>query len=132
MHLKEADQSLLIFTLRPFQHLQIKRWIRCYVARNSKDYETRFSYFNRFSFRFNYKWKRFFILSPREDADPRFTRDGSFSLDATGNLVTTEGFNVAGYTRNEDGSINYGSALPINIPLTIESSDGRTILLVSD
>ena len=73
--------------------------------------------------------KGFFILSPREDSDPRFTRDGSFSLDATGNLVTTEGFNVAGYTRNEDGSINYGFALPINIPLTIESNDGRTILL---
>ena len=73
--------------------------------------------------------KGFFVLSPREDADPRFTRDGSFSLDANGNLITTEGFNVAGYTRNEDGSINYSSALPINIPLTIESSDGRTLLL---
>ena len=73
--------------------------------------------------------KGFFILSPREDADPRFTRDGSFSLDASGNLITTEGFNVAGYTKNEDGTINYGAALPINIPLSIESSDGKSLLL---
>ena len=73
--------------------------------------------------------KGFFVLSPREDADPRFTRDGSFSLDANGNLITTEGFNVAGYTRNEDGTLNDSSALPLNIPLTIESNDGRTLLL---
>ena len=73
--------------------------------------------------------KGFFVLSPREDADPRFTRDGSFSLDASGNLITTEGFNVAGYTINEDGSINDSAALPINVPLTIESNDGRTLLL---
>ena len=63
--------------------------------------------------------KGFFVLSPAEDAEPRFTRDGSFSLDANGNLITTEGFNVAGYSINEDGSINDSAALPINVPLTI-------------
>ena len=72
--------------------------------------------------------KGFFILSPREGADPRFTRDGSFSLDAQGNLITTEGFNVAGYIRDDDGNINYSSALPINIPLTIEDSGKISIL----
>ena len=70
----------------------------------------------------------FFVLSPKEDADPRFTRDGSFSLDATGNLITTEGFNVAGYERDQDGNINYSSALPLNIPLTLEE-DGKLLLL---
>ena len=70
----------------------------------------------------------FFVLSPKEDADPRFTRDGSFSLDATGNLITTEGFNVAGYERDQDGNINYSSALPLNIPLTVEE-DGKLLLL---
>ena len=44
-------------------------------------------------------------------------------------LITTEGFNVAGYSKNEDGTINYGAALPINIPLSIESNDGRNLLL---
>ena len=72
--------------------------------------------------------KGFFILSPREGADPRFTRDGSFSLDAQGNLVTTEGFNVAGYLRDADGNLNYSAAVPLKIPLTIED-DGKVLLL---
>ena len=32
-------------------------------------------------------------------------------------LITTEGFNVAGYTRDEDGNIDDSSAFPLNIPL---------------
>ena len=70
----------------------------------------------------------FFVLSPREGADPRFTRDGSFSLDASGNMITTEGFNVAGYVRDQAGNINYSSAVPLNIPLTIEDN-GKQLLL---
>ena len=73
----------------------------------------------------------FFILSPKEGADPKFTRDGSFSLDASGNLITTDGFQVAGYRRMYDGTgINRSQATPINIPLRIENS-GRTISLTS-
>ncbi|MEC8099969.1 MAG: flagellar hook basal-body protein [Pseudomonadota bacterium] len=72
--------------------------------------------------------KGFFVLSPKDGADPRFTRDGSFSLDAQGNLITTEGFNVAGYVRDDNGELNLSSALPINIPLTIES-EAKTLLL---
>ena len=34
----------------------------------------------------NISGKGFYIIS-REGADPRFTRDGSFSLDASGNLI---------------------------------------------
>ena len=72
--------------------------------------------------------KGFFILSPKEGAEPRFTRDGSFSLNSKGNLITTEGFNVAGYPRQEDGSLNYSAAVPLNIPLTLET-DGKILLL---
>ena len=70
----------------------------------------------------------FFILSPKEDADPRFTRDGSFSLDANGNLITTEGFNVAGFLRDNEGNLNYSSAVPLNIPLSIEEN-GKLLIL---
>ena len=49
----------------------------------------------------NISGRGFFILSPKIGADPRFSRDGSFSLDAKGNLITTDGFNVAGYKRDE-------------------------------
>ena len=45
-----------------------------------------------------------------------------------GNLITTEGFNVAGYERDQAGNINYSSALPLNIPLTIERN-GQQLLL---
>ena len=61
----------------------------------------------------------FFVLSPKEGADPKFTRDGSFSLDASGNLITTDGFQVAGYKRDENDVLNKSTALPINIPLSL-------------
>ena len=73
----------------------------------------------------------FFVLSPREGADPRFTRDGSFNLDAYGNLITTDGFNVAGYPRNEDGNLIKTSAIPINVPLSITNTEGRKVFLTS-
>ncbi|PPR26933.1 MAG: Flagellar basal-body rod protein FlgG [Alphaproteobacteria bacterium MarineAlpha9_Bin4] len=72
--------------------------------------------------------KGFFILSPKEGADPRFTRDGSFSLNAQGNLITTEGFNVAGYAIDEAGNRNFSAAVPLKVPLSIES-DGKVLLL---
>tara|TARA_S200000501_G_C20633754_1_gene660105 strand:- start:2 stop:817 length:816 start_codon:yes stop_codon:yes gene_type:complete len=73
--------------------------------------------------------KGFFVLSPKEGADPRFTRDGSFSLDNDGFLITTEGFNVAGFNRGADGAINYNAAIPIDIPLTIKSNEGKILFL---
>ncbi len=73
----------------------------------------------------------FFILSPKIGADPKFTRDGSFSLDASGNLITTDGFNVAGYKLNEFGELDRTSALPINIPLSVQNAEGRNVSLTS-
>ena len=71
----------------------------------------------------------FFILSPKIGSDPRFTRDGSFSLDAQGNLITTDGFNVAGYKRDEIEGLIKTSAEPINIPLSITNNEGRNVTL---
>ena len=54
----------------------------------------------------NISGRGFFILSPKVGSEPRFTRDGSMGLDAYGNLITTDGFNIAGYKRDEiDGII---------------------------
>ena len=77
----------------------------------------------------NISGRGFFILSPKIGADPRFTRDGSFSLDASGNLITTDGFNVAGYRRDKVNGLITTSAEPINIPLSIENIEGRTVSL---
>ena len=77
----------------------------------------------------NISGRGFFILSPKIGAEPRFTRDGSFSLDASGNLITTDGFNVAGYRRDELEGLIKTSAEPINIPLSIENIEGRTVSL---
>ncbi len=79
----------------------------------------------------NISGRGFFILSPKVGADPRFTRDGSFSLDASGNLVTTDGFNVAGYRRDELEGLIKTTAEPINIPLSIENKEGRTVSLTA-
>ncbi|OUX16308.1 MAG: hypothetical protein CBE11_02435 [Rickettsiales bacterium TMED251] len=73
----------------------------------------------------------FFILSPKVGADPKFTRDGSFSLDAKGNMITTDGFQVAGFERNEDDVLNTSSAVPINIPLRIKNSENKEVFLTS-
>lgn len=44
------------------------------------------------------------------------TRDGNFSLDSSGNLITTDGMNVMGYPAT-DGVVNTGAPLvAINIP----------------
>ena len=77
----------------------------------------------------NISGRGFFILSPKIGAEPRFTRDGSFSLDSSGNLITTDGFNVAGYRRDELEGLIKTSAEPINIPLSIENKEGRTVSL---
>ena len=77
----------------------------------------------------NISGRGFFVLSPKVGADPRFTRDGSFSLDASGNLITTDGFNVAGYKRDELEGLITNVAEPINIPLSIVNNEGRTVSL---
>ncbi len=69
----------------------------------------------------------FFVLSPTDTSAARFTRDGSFTLNATGDVLTMEGFRVAGYL-GEDPSLAT-EALPINIPLTQISKEGRSINL---
>ena len=68
----------------------------------------------------------FFILSPKEGAEPRFTRDGSFTLGANGDLLTMDGFNVAGYSGENP---NKNVALPINIPLSAKSIENKDVLL---
>ncbi len=63
-----------------------------------------------------------FVLSPEEGGSPKFTRDGSFSLNNSGDLVTMEGFHVAGYP---GAGPEYGqTALPLNIPLRVTDTDG--------
>lgn len=79
----------------------------------------------------NISGRGFFILSPKVGANPRFTRDGSFSLDASGNLITTDGFNVAGYKRDEIQGLITTTADPINIPLNFVNKEGRTVSLTA-
>ena len=56
----------------------------------------------------------FFIVGP--NSDRRYTRDGSFRLDALNNLVTASGLPVYGYGVNSDFSIAAGSMTPLSIP----------------
>ncbi len=77
----------------------------------------------------NISGRGFFILAPKIGADPRFTRDGSFSLDALGNIVTTDGFNVSGYRRDEIDGLIKNSAEPLNVPLSITTKEGRDVSL---
>ncbi len=79
----------------------------------------------------NISGRGFFVLSPREGADPRFTRDGSFNLDAFGNLITSDGFNVAGYSRDNNGNLIKTAAVPLNIPLSIITKEGRNVSLTA-
>jgi flagellar hook protein FlgE len=63
----------------------------------------------------------FFIVRNGETGSYMFTRAGNFSVDENGNLVTSDGFNVYGWTKYEkqaDGSYKFnanGSVEPINI-----------------
>ena len=79
----------------------------------------------------NISGRGFFVLSPKVGSEPRFTRDGSMGLDAFGNLITTDGFNIAGYKRDEIDGIIKTTAEPINIPLSITNNEGRTVTLTA-
>lgn len=56
----------------------------------------------------------FFIV---QGADRRYTRDGSFVLNAANELVTSRGAFVQGYSVDENGTINTGTLGNIIIPL---------------
>ncbi|MBM3464103.1 MAG: flagellar hook protein FlgE [Armatimonadetes bacterium] len=61
--------------------------------------------------------KGFFVVQ-QTGCPPQYTRDGSFSLDADGNLVNSEGLYVQGWFAQPNGQINTG-VLPtdLSIPL---------------
>ncbi|MDO9573691.1 MAG: flagellar hook protein FlgE [Candidatus Contubernalis sp.] len=46
-----------------------------------------------------------------------YTRDGSFNLDANGNLVNSSGYRVMGYGADEFGGIDEFMTVPLNIPI---------------
>ncbi|MBC7782835.1 MAG: flagellar hook-basal body complex protein [Burkholderiales bacterium] len=61
----------------------------------------------------------FFVVQGDEQ---RFTRDGSFSLNATNQLVSTSGEYVQGYAADSDGGIIAGQLTDIEIPLGTTAS----------
>lgn len=59
----------------------------------------------------------FFVSQDRNGLEV-YTRDGNFNVDAEGNLVTSEGLFVKGYTADQDGNVNANNGNPQ--PLKIE------------
>lgn len=75
-----------------------------------------------------------FFTVLNQDGEQRFTRNGKFSIDALGQLVTAEGFRVAGVDGQPIVLIDPVTDIPIsNITMNgrgelLDSVDGRTIL----
>jgi flagellar hook protein FlgE len=69
----------------------------------------------------------FFVI--RDGGVQEYTRDGNFSLDSNGNLITSNGAQVMGYPA-VNGVVNTNSPLvPINIPVgTVEQPQATTTL----
>jgi flagellar hook protein FlgE len=61
----------------------------------------------------------FFILEGR-DGQQLFTRDGTFSLNARGELVTAGGERVLGFAADRDGAIDDNQLVPLSIPLGLQ------------
>lgn len=71
----------------------------------------------------------FFVVAKGDLADPnnmelQYTRDGSFSIDEEGHLVTADGWRVVGKALDENGDPT-GELVPIRIPDTLEVDDGK-------
>ena len=65
------------------------------------------------------------------NANLAYTRDGGFYTNANGNLVTSSGLSIMGYTANNNGNINTGGGLQkLNIDETIKVN-GNTYELQS-
>lgn len=62
----------------------------------------------------------FFVVAKGEgpDFEYNYTRDGSFSLDREGNLVTSDGYKVLGYDYDEDGNAIEDEFINIKVPKT--------------
>lgn len=58
-----------------------------------------------------------------------FTRDGSFTLDSEGNLLTSDGYRVLGYSNyiNADGTVNFADA-----DTSVIQEDGLKTLVIPD
>lgn len=70
----------------------------------------------------------FFVVAKGDLTDPtslelQYTRDGSFSIDEEGHLVTADGWRVVGKELDENGDPT-GDLVPIKIPDTLEVDDG--------
>lgn len=70
----------------------------------------------------------FFVVAKGDPTDPtsveyQYTRDGSFSIDEEGHLVTADGWRVMGKELDEDGNPT-GNLIPITIPETLAVDDG--------
>lgn len=71
----------------------------------------------------------FFVVARGDLANPndieyQYTRDGSFSIDENGYLVTADGWRVMGKELNENGEPT-GDLIPIEVPDTLEVDDGQ-------
>lgn len=70
----------------------------------------------------------FFLVAKGDPTDPdsleiQYTRDGSFSIDEEGNLITADGWRVLGKELDENGDPT-GDLVPINIPQTYTPPQG--------
>lgn len=63
-------------------------------------------------------------LNETDSLEINYTRDGSFSVDEDGNLVTADGWRVVGKALDDDGNPT-GDLIPITIPRTLNVDDGK-------
>lgn len=71
----------------------------------------------------------FFVVAKGDPADPdsleiQYTRDGSFSIDEEGNLITADGWRVMGKELDPQGAPT-GDLVPINIPQKFTPQGGK-------
>lgn len=73
-----------------------------------------------------------FFVVRRGDGQQLYTRDGSFLLSSSHDLVTADGFNVQGYGVDENFTIVPGQLVNINIPLGSLSTAAATTAVTFD
>lgn len=85
------------------------------VANNETDFSTGTSNSTTLNTDVALQGNGFFVVGSGNEQ--YLTRDGNFSLDSSGNLITSDGMNVMGYPAT-DGVVNTnGAIVPVNIPV---------------
>ncbi|MBN1908104.1 MAG: flagellar hook basal-body protein [Pirellulales bacterium] len=69
-----------------------------------------------------------FFVVEGSDGQRLYTRDGQFGVNAAGEVVTSDGLRVLGYSVNENFEIDSSQLGPVRIPTTlqVETDDGGT------